>query len=264
MRSRLFTVASVAMLTAGAVVATPAYAGSVTGVAVGNVGSSTQVGIADAQGVIDYFIPLSQANSGVYGVTPTSSGPVGTFSDTGSGYGYNDATNDALQMYLRYDLSQLSVPAATATLSFRFDDLDLAPNNDPTGFFEDLQVHYFDGTSVQALTNTILDSGDSAALVDAGATITVDANDSNRIHLVFPGLASVINGLPTGADALYIRLDLSSKYEPGNNVRNTSERLLSSVLTTTMVPLPSAAWMGLVIMGGMGVVGKIRRKRIAA
>jgi len=184
MKSRLYSLVSVGLLAVATAMTQPVYAASVTGVAVDNVNSSTKVGIANAQGVIDYFIPLSSANSGVYGVTPVAGGIAGTFSDSGAGYGYNDPNNDALQMYLRYDLGQLDIPASTATLSFRFDDLDLSPFNDPYKFFEDIQFHYYDGSNLNPLTNTMLDVSDSVTLVDAAATAMADPGDNNRIHVV--------------------------------------------------------------------------------
>jgi len=263
MISHVFKYASVGLVVAGFCMVSPAHAGSVKGVAVGSTSSSTQVGSANAQGVIDYYIPLSGANSGVYGVTAVAGGIAGTFSDGGTGYGYNDPTADALQMYLRYDLSSLDTPAATATLNFRFDDLDLTPYNDPNKFFEDVQFNYYDGTSLVNLTHTLLDVSGSVALVDLGATVMVDAADHNRVRIVFPGLASIINSLPSGSDAFYVRLDFSSFYD-GGDVWNTPEYLLSSVLTTTAVPVPAAAWMGMAMLGGLGIVGKIRRKRHAA
>ena len=258
--------ASMSLLIVATAVAGPAFAGSVTGVAVDGVNSSTEVGAANAQGVIDYFIPLSGANHGVYGVTSVAGGIAGTFSDKGSGFGYNDPNNDALQMYLRYDLSSLDVPAASATLSFRFDDLDLIPNNDPYKFFEDVQFNYYDGSVLNPLTDTLLRDDDNGPvrLVDLGATVMADASDNNRVHVVFPGLAPILNALPSGADALYLRLDFSSKYK--KEAYNTAEHLLSSVLTTTAVPVPvpSAAGLGLVLMGGLGIVGMIRKTRSMA
>ena len=238
-------------------------AASVDGVTVAGAGSSTQIGLLES-GKIKYFIPLSGSNDGVYGVSVVAGGIAGTFADWGSGYGYYDA-NDALQMYLRYDLASLDVPAATALLSFEFDDLDLVPVNDPSGFVEDIQFNYFDGTSLVSLTNTIKNVGDDPTLVDPNATITVDPTNDDHVTIDFPSLAPILNSLPAGSDAFYVRLDFSSDLLGSNCAKNTRELLVSAVLTTSpppqpVIPLPAAAWMGLSLLGGMAGVGAIRRK----
>ena len=265
MKGCLRKCASLSLLVMATAAAGPVFAGSVTGVAVDSSGNPV-ASVTDSNGRITYFIPLNGDNAGVFGEA-LSGGPnagklAGTFSDYGDGFGYNDPNSDALKMYLRYDLSSLDANAASATLSFRFDDLDLIPNNDPYKFFEDVQFHYDDGTALNPLTDTLLRDDDNGPvrLVDLGATVMADASDNNRIHVVFPGLAPILNGLPDNADALYLRLDFSSQYK--TEAYNTAEHLLSSVLTTTtVVPVPAAAWLGLATMGGLGILGKIRKKR---
>ena len=79
---------------------------SVTGIAVDSLGSTNHVGIQDSNGEITYFIPLNDADTGVYGTGSTSCGSeIGTCSDTGYGTGYNPAS--ALEMNIHFDLSSL-------------------------------------------------------------------------------------------------------------------------------------------------------------
>ena len=241
-----------------------ALAGSVDGVAVGGAGSSTPVGLLE-NGRVKYFIPLSGANAGVYGVSPVSGGIAGTFSDVGKGYGYDSPSDDALQMYLRYDLAGLDVPALAAMAVFEFDDLDLKPYHDPSWFLEGIRFNYFDGAILLPLTNTLKHVTDDPTLVDGFATITVDPNNHDRITIQFPGLAPILNSLPPGSDAFYARLDFSSKVTSGICARNTRELLLSAVLTTSplqiiAVPLPASAWVGFCVLGGMAVVRTVRRR----
>ena len=109
-----------------AIWANSANASSVTvnGYTVDSVAGNNAVGITSG-GKIKYYIPITSdgSTSGTYGVnTSNCLYGAGTCSDSGSGYGYDDAS--ALKMNIFFDLS--GQPQSTsAELDFVFDDLDL-------------------------------------------------------------------------------------------------------------------------------------------
>lgn len=116
-----------------------------TGVPVDGIGSNTQVGIYNAgTGEVTFYIPLSAAYSGIYGVTDSPGGfKVGTASDSGSG------VSNALTMYMMF--SPVQDPAQSAELSVVFEDLDLINVNDPSGFFEEIQFFDDSGSAISPL-----------------------------------------------------------------------------------------------------------------
>ena len=248
-------------LAATGLVAGSAQAASTDAIAVGGVGLTTQVGNTNGSDQIVYFIPLSDAADGVYGVTDIGGGVLaGTTADSGSGFGYNTPGTDALEMFLYFDLSVVDDPAFNSQLTFEFDDLDLTPNNDPDGFLEDLQIQYFNsaGTEID-LTGTITDESQFAAGV-----LSHPGGNPDRIRLDFTNLTGVINDLQDANQDLYVKLDFSSLVSSGYNVTNTAELLLASALTTNVVvPVPAAAWMGMSLLGGMATVRRLRQSKRA-
>src|SRR5437867_3221218 len=134
---------SKALWVAAVVIAsTPVSAATVTGIAVGSNVGTTQVGILAANGAgpdggnqlgspaIQYYIPLASSGTVTYGVNG------GTASDSGSG-------GQTLEMWLRF----AGFGAGNATLTVRFQDLDLLGGNDPSNFVESLRLFKADGTT---------------------------------------------------------------------------------------------------------------------
>src|SRR5579872_3827170 len=109
------------------------------GVAVGSVGSSAPVGLTQIDPLLsistpatEFYIPLDSTGH-TYGGSGTC-GQNGTCADTGTG--------GNITMILRFD----PVTIGSNQLTIKFDDLDLANVNDPSGFFESLQILYSNGT----------------------------------------------------------------------------------------------------------------------
>ena len=253
------SVAAVALAVIGVGVGS-VQAASVDAVAVGSATSTTQVGNT-VGGDIEYFIPLSGVNAGVYGVDVVAGGIAGTFSDTGSGYGYNTPGTDALEMYLYFELSGLDNPAGTSELVLEFEDLDLTSHN--TTLLEDLQIQYFDADDNEIdLTGTVTAESQLAGILSHPNGINNGPGGKDQFRLTFTGLTGLINDLQAVNKDLYLKLDFSSL--PPTELTNTAELLLGSTLTTTaVVPLPAAAWMAFPLFGGLGVTQLIRRRKLA-
>ena len=185
-------------------------------------------------GAIIFFIPLTTANGGVFGVTPHPGGTAGTFADTGSG------ASNTLTMYLMF--SPVSVPAATASLTFAFVDLDLSGVNDPDGFLENVQFFSSNGTPLTPLITTNGQSG--------GSTLTyiVTGNPTNQT-IFFPDITSIVQ------NPFFVSLNFGSSYTSTGT--NTPESL-TGTLVSTQVPEPSTI---LLMASGLLGLGLLRRRR---
>lgn len=258
----------------------------------GNVAGS--IGNGDSlTGAIEYFIPLSDATNGIYGVGDLCGGSgAGTCSDTGYGSMYDTA--DGLVMNIFFDMTGLP-EAGSASLAFQFDDLDLTPDNDPNGFFESISLSYWDwngaGYDLTSLTPTIKSS------VAPPPPSSDQPQQSADPNLVFWDLdLAAINALNESAsanDGFWMQLGFGSLYEitpcPGTyssygsksyasnggygggaggwyrykkckDPRNTPE-YLTAELTVTAVPVPAAVW-----LFGTALIGFIcisRRTRVS-
>ena len=220
---------------------TPAGAVTATGIAVGSIGSSTQVGTTGdglfLLNAIRYFIPLKDS-SGIYGTGPKCLPTgFGTCFDTGDGGGL-------LTMILRF--SPVST-TANSTLSVIFEDLDLKNANDPVGFLEKLRVFKDNGTpNATPLTNWI---------TQIGSLVTGDAN--------LQTLTLSLGTLTT--DPLYLLLLFKAKSTFVGT--NTAEYLKATITSPNpapevgQAPLPGAVWLlGTVLFGAAGFA-KWRKRR---
>ena len=266
-----------------------ANASTIGGVAVDSAGSSATVGstqtVTHIPDAIKYYIPLSAAQKGTYGVAPATSpctngfpgtfGGPGTCSDSGSGYGYSDSS--ALQMNIFFDMTGL--PASkSAELSFLFDDLDLTDKNDPAGFFESISLSYWDwDTNTNAFDTTPVVVAPTITAAGVSLDPEISAVDDNLITWDLGMLA--LGALNTSAQAqngFWIQLGFGSKYVQTNpdgsikldslrneipkNGTNTPE-YLSAKLTVSPVPVPAAVWLfGTALIG---FVGMSRRRKVS-
>jgi len=202
-------------------------AATISGYTVAGFGEIDQVGIRSTDGdsvlgdgAIEYYIPLGDA-SGTYGV-----GGFGTFSDTGNGGG-------TLAMWLRFAPVTAS---AGATLNILFEDLDLMGANDPTGFFETVNVFDKDGTSLTGNITNI-----------SNPLVAGDADTQQLLQLLLPTLVD---------SALYVRLDFTANYTGWG--QNTPEYLTAEVMQ--VVPIPAAIWLFGSVLGLIGLGGRLKRQ----
>lgn len=212
---------------------------SVTGITVDAAGSINPAGIQNSTtGVVKYYIPLSERNSGVYGVsdTPTcgtggaNTGGAGTCSDRGRGFGYDDA--GALDMNIYFDLSDLA-NKDNAVLDIWFGDLDLFPINDPDWFLESIAVSSKNGGGL--LTPFVGTFKNDTDIPDA-------TSDPFTWRL---DLAS----LGTLDDKFWIQLGFGS--DSDYYAKNTAEYLKATI---SAVPVPAAVWLfGTALIGFIGL-----------
>ncbi len=213
-----------------------AHAG-VVGVAVDGIGGNEVAGAVFAPGegvdgdnnelgrdAIGYFIPLSEETSGVFGVDG-----VGQSSDTGTG--------GSLTMFLRFSPV---VIGSEGTLSILFQDLDLGGVNDPTGFFESIQI--FDASG-EALTMLI---------TDINELFTPGVGDDDAPQLLQLALAGDL----FDGEEFFVQLNFTSSFTSA--ATNTIEFLAAEV---SQVPLPAALPMFLAGIAGFGFAA--RRKKAA-
>ena len=205
-----------------------AGAATVTGVAVGAVGSSTQVGKTEPRAAmggtqaIRYYIPLGGSDC-IYGVSGCGTSP-----DTGK-------RGPTMTMILRFDPVSTTSPSA---LTVNFEDLDLSGANDPRHFLETLEVLDAGGTS---LTGKITDIDNSPV-----------TGDADTQHLSAFSLGTL--------DQSPLFLQLTFTADSFFSGTNTAEYLTATV---TAVPVPAAGIMLLTALGGLGGAGALRRRRKA-
>jgi hypothetical protein len=201
---------------------------SVTGIAVVDEFSTSTNPVYDelqTDGLIEYFIPLNSADSGIYGVVdPDTPGKctngAGTCIDSGTGFGY--ASADALKMNLYFNLSSLA-NKDNAVLDIYFEDLDLDPINDPNWFYESVSVSYKNGNG-GILTTLVGPSIDDTDIPEA-------TQDPFTWNLDLASIGSLDNNF-------WIQLGFGS--ESNYEASNTEEYLKATIST---VPVPAAVWL---------------------
>ena len=188
---------------------------------------------------ISFYIPLS-GSDGTYGE---------------SGYGMspdqivlNGSVIDGplMEMFLYFSIPDGEVGNK---LTLTFSDLDLAPYNDPTGFFERLYLYGQGGLPNGYFEDyNVLDSRPNVDYYNYNPTT------NNKIAVTFEGLTIQPGG---GNFWLHMGFEAYSTFDSGTWI-NTCESLVATI-DTTPVPEPSA-WLflslGLVGMIGAGIKKK--------
>jgi len=273
-----FTAPLLAMLCMGSAQAVSTFGAAVSAGGV----KDASVGLPPVSNEIEYYIPLLQNHSGTYGDVGSVCGGsgeagVGTCADTGSGWGYGSA--NSLMMNLFFDLSG-SPASSEAILSVNFEDLDLKPIHDPSGFNESLEFSYWNVDSDSFVgVGGVIDHVDDlksgvfgvpGSLNGIAASTTPDTPvDPFTWHLDLAALGILNNtgGLNDSASALggfWIQLGFGSQYKYSDGVartgKNTSE-FLTAQLNVSPVPVPAAVWLfGTALIG---FVGMSRRTKIS-
>ncbi|MCS7173248.1 MAG: hypothetical protein N0A24_07630 [Armatimonadetes bacterium] len=178
-------------------------------------------------GRIGFYIPLNPAYNGIYGVTPVPSSfphfTAGTIPDARSGSFSNP---DALRMFLLF--SPVGIPVGSATLTFRFEDLDLTGANDPSRFFERIAFYDASGSPLSGPIH-LMGSG----CTPLPCTITGDANQQTITFSDSPQLRALLTG-----DPFFVELRFGS-HADGKKKEvfvNTPEFLWATLQTERLPP----------------------------
>lgn len=215
-------------------------------------GSGTTVGSVSGNEVL-YYIPLSPWASGTYGV-----GGVGLSSDsvTASNLG------GTLEMYIEFN--GFDYPAATASTTFWFRDLDLLDDNDPDAFTETVRFSIWDEGSWQSVHVTD-DPITDAGMVTNPEPFSITGDNDNR-YITFD---DVTGYLPSSGSFKWL-LEFTTDYDTSGLSRcwdpslwNTEEKL-SAKLETSPVPEPATLLLlgsGLVAFAGIGRKKIVKKKK---
>lgn len=191
-------------------------------------GDTTPVGtVMDDK--IEFFIPLG-GSSGVYGA-----GGYGMSSDSA----FAQINGPTMDMYLLFN-----VPVGNLghTLTLAFTDLDLAPHNDPNGFFERLTIN-----GAYGLPNGTFESYTDPIL----APYVTSANDAGSI-LTYTGL-----NIGPGNSWVHLGFEAYSVGLSSGEWRNTAEYMTA---TLDANPVPEPATLLLLGTGLIGIAGFSKKK----
>jgi len=217
---------------------------STVGIAVGSVGSTTEIGNKTSKpdlggDAIQYFIPLG-TSGGTYGVGKYKCGGsgFGTCSDTGKG-------GETLKMILYFSSVSTINPSK---LTIIFEDLDLHGASDPDHFFESLKILQ----AGNSLTGWITDIGGP---ITGGAIAGNNTNQTLNLDL----------GTSTASSLwLVLKFKATSDFK-GTNTAEFLRATISEVPAAPPVatPLPGALVLMGSVLGFFGAGVWRRRARIA-
>lgn len=182
---------------------------------------------------INFYIPLSDNESGVYGV-----GGVGQSSDNCSTsiWSSDKCGGGFLGMLLEFE----GASAGSHIMTLVFDDLDLAGVNDPYYFFETLAIFALDSTPSLDFVWNALDP-----------LVTFKNHDTQTLQVGIDLLS---------AGNLYVGLMFNSQILASGSFYNTEETLVAS-LDRVSVPEPAT----LSLLGaGLLAIGFVRRRKARA
>jgi hypothetical protein len=206
-------------------------------------GKEHQAFVDPATNTTEYFVPLSDRNAGVFGVTSVGYHTAGTRSDLGRGTGLTDS---ALRMFMRFEPATSDVQSAR--FEFHFDDLDLNGLHDPNGFRESLRLFDADG---EAMTSWITDATQTPGNADAYDFAI--SGDRQQQTVTVEGVESLVS------DSTWVELRFGA--DSGFFGRNTAEAIQPKLITTTgSDPVPEPATLTLCALGGAALLARRRRR----
>lgn len=211
-----------------------------------------------------YFIPLGESDAteaspavnidGVYGVTNVNGGSAnyGTFSDKIKLTTAEQINGPTLDMYFYFNVAS---GQQGTSITIWNDDLDLALSNDPTGFFERIQLYgQFGMPDGPGITNDPFTTWNQIST--AGATVNpgVPGPLDDMVGITFSGL-----NVASGDNWLKLSLSSYSLGFGAGTWYNTPELISVSMETE---PVPEPATIALLGIGIVGFAGAAARRKL--